>query len=160
MERPVGGPALSAERASAILDKLANEGRRMTGPRQAIVRYVAPRMDTFSAQEIVDEIHDRGMTVGRATVFRTLELLTELGLLHRIYNEDGAHLYTVCADQHHHHHLRCVACGAVQALEAPGVEGEIDRLARQAGFEVMEHVLELVGRCSDCVAGRSTGARD
>jgi len=146
----VAAAAPPRERASAILDRLANEGRRMTGPRQAIVRYVAPRTDTFSAQDIVDQLHGRGMTVGRATVFRTLEMLAELGLLHRIHNDDGFRLYTVCADDHHHHHLRCIVCGAVQALSAPGVEVEIDRLARQAGFEVVDHVLELVGRCREC----------
>jgi Fur family ferric uptake transcriptional regulator len=136
----------------AMLERLAQRVPRMTGPRQTIVECVAPRVGTFTAQEIVEQLHERHPGIGRATVFRTLDLLAELGALHRIHNDDGYHLYAVCADEHHHHHLRCVACGMIQIIQAPGVETELQRVAAGFDFDVIDHVIELVGRCATCRA--------
>ncbi|MPZ15305.1 MAG: transcriptional repressor [Chloroflexi bacterium] len=124
----------------------------MTGPRRNIVVHVALRTDAFSAHDLIDQFRARGLLIGRATVFRTLDLLAGAGVLDRIHNEHGHQLYTVCAQLQHHHHLRCIACGMVQTLEAPLLEAEIQRLGEQRGFEVQEHVLELIGRCETCRA--------
>lgn len=135
--------------ATQIIGQLTREGHRLTTPRQAIIRMVAPRQDHFSAQEVWDEVRSRHRGIGRATVFRTLDLLTELGVLNRIHTGDGCHRYTVC-DTRHHHHLMCVECGTVIALEAGGIENQIRRMASEAGFDLLTHHLELVGRCSAC----------
>ena len=143
-------PAELAE-ATQIIDRLTREGHRLTTPRQAIIKLVAPRQDHFSAQEVWDEVRERYSGIGRATVFRTLDLLTELGVLNRIHTGDGCHRYTVC-ETTHHHHLMCVACGTVSSLEAAGIESQIRRLAAEAGFDLLTHHLELVGRCANCRA--------
>ena len=140
------------QRAHLILEHVAARGHRMTGPRKVLVERVAPRLDTFTAQEVVDDLHQLGLPIGRATVFRTLDLLSELQTLHRLHNEGGAHTFAVCTEHAHHHHLRCISCGTVQTVDAPGIEAEIERLGASVGFEVLEHVLELVGRCSICRA--------
>ena len=137
--------------ATQIIDRLAREGHRLTTPRQAIIKLVAPRQDHFSAQEVWDEVRERYSGIGRATVFRTLDLLTELGVLNRIHTGDGCHRYTVC-ETTHHHHLMCVECGTVSSLEAAGIESQISRLASEAGFDLLTHHLELVGRCAACRA--------
>lgn len=137
--------------AVQIIGQLAREGHRLTTPRQAIIKMVAPRQDHFSAQELWDDVRASHRGIGRATVFRTLDLLTELGVLNRIHTGDGCHRYTVC-ETTHHHHLMCVACGTVIALDAAGVEGQIRRLASAAGFDLLTHHLELVGRCRACRA--------
>ncbi len=143
-------PAELAE-ATRIIDRLTREGHRLTTPRQAIIKLVAPRQDHFSAQEVWDEVRERYSGIGRATVFRTLDLLTELGVLNRIHTGDGCHRYTVC-ETTHHHHLMCVECGTVSSLEAAGIENQIRRLATEAGFDLLTHHLELVGRCANCRA--------
>ena len=135
--------------ATQIIGQLTREGHRLTTPRQAIIKMVAPRQDHFSAQEVWDDVRSRYSGIGRATVFRTLDLLTELGVLNRIHTGDGCHRYTVCETKHHHH-LMCVECGTVIALEAGGIEGQIRRIASEAGFDLLTHHLELVGRCSAC----------
>lgn len=135
--------------ATQIIGQLTREGHRLTTPRQAIIKMVAPRQDHFSAQEVWDEVRSRHSGIGRATVFRTLDLLTELGVLNRIHTGDGCHRYTVCETKHHHH-LMCVECGTVIALEAGGIENQIRRMASEAGFDLLTHHLELVGRCSAC----------
>ena len=141
-------PAELAE-ATQIIDRLTREGHRLTTPRQAIIKLVAPRQDHFSAQEVWDEVRERYSGIGRATVFRTLDLLTELGVLNRIHTGDGCHRYTICETKHHHH-LMCVECGTVSSLEAAGIESQIRRLATDAGFDLLTHHLELVGRCAGC----------
>lgn len=135
--------------ATQIIGQLTREGHRLTTPRQAIIKMVAPRQDHFSAQEVWEEVRSQHRGVGRATVFRTLDLLTELGVLNRIHTGDGCHRYTVC-DTKHHHHLMCVECGTVISLEAAGIENQIRRMASDAGFDLLTHHLELVGRCAAC----------
>ena len=135
--------------ATQIIGQLTKEGHRLTTPRQAIIRMVAPRQDHFSAQEVWEDVKSRYSGIGRATVFRTLDLLTELGVLNRIHTGDGCHRYTVCETKHHHH-LMCVSCGTVLPLEAAGIEGQIRRMAAEAGFDLLTHHLELVGRCAAC----------
>ena len=135
--------------ATQIIERLARQGHRPTTPRQAIIELVAPRRDHFSAQEVWDEVRGRHRGIGRATVFRTLDLLAELGVLNRIHTDDGCNRYTVC-ETTHHHHLMCVECGAVASLEAADIEQQIRRMAGAAGFELLTHHLELVGRCANC----------
>ncbi len=140
---------MSVADAAQIIGKLTEEGHRLTTPRQVIIGMVAPRNDHFSAQEVWDEVRASHRGIGRATVFRTLDLLAELGVLNRIHTGDGCHRYTVC-ETRHHHHLMCIECGTVLSLEAGGIEQQIRRMAGDAGFELLTHHLELVGRCRDC----------
>jgi Fur family ferric uptake transcriptional regulator len=146
---PVDEGRVHVADATQIIDRLTREGHRLTTPRQAIIRLVAPRSDHFSAQEVWDEVRGQHRGIGRATVFRTLDLLAELGVLNRIHTGDSCHRYTVC-DTRHHHHLMCVACGQVMPLEASGIEQQIRRMAGEAGFELLTHHLELIGRCASC----------
>ncbi len=153
--RPVAEERVDVTDAAEIIDRLTREGHRVTTPRQAIIKLVAPRSDHFSAQEVWDEVRGQFRGIGRATVFRTLDLLTELGVLNRIHTGDGCHRYTVC-ETTHHHHLMCVECGTVSSLEAAGIESQIRRLASEAGFDLLTHHLELVGRCARCRARGGT----
>jgi len=141
--------------ATTIIERLAQEGHRLTTPRQTIVKLVAPRQDYFSAQEIWDEVQSQHRGIGRATVFRTLDLLVELGVLNRVHVGDGCHRYTVC-ETSHHHHLMCTDCGAVTSIEADVIEKQIRRLATDEGFELLTHHIELVGRCASCRASASS----
>src|SRR5919205_3646989 len=119
--------------ATEIIERIAKQGHRLTTPRQTIVKLVAPRQDYFSAQEIWDEVQSQHRGIGRATVFRTLDLLVDLGVLNRVHVGDGCHRYTVC-ETSHHHHLMCTECGSVTAVEAHAIEKQIPRLARDPGF--------------------------
>ena len=130
-----------------VLKQLAERGFRDTRARRSIVETVLNKDGQFNARQLHEELRRWG--VGRATVFRTLDLLTELGVLNRIHTGDGCHRYTVCETKHHHH-LMCVECGTVIALEAGGIENQIRRMASEAGFDLLTHHLELVGRCSAC----------
>jgi Fur family ferric uptake transcriptional regulator len=129
-----------------MLRQLASAGNRLTGSRATVVRQVAAREGTVTAEQLVAELQPRG--IGRATVYRTLELLERRGLLARMHL-DGYHGYTVC-DAGHHHHLLCRYCGRVTTVDASGVEAEIQKLAAALDFQMDTHTLEFSGVCRTC----------
>ena len=139
-----------AATANAILRQLGDLGRRRTSPRREVIAAALRRGEPFTAQELVDELAARG--VGRATVFRTLELLVSLGALSRIHGiEAGVRCvrYTPCAPAHHHH-LVCQACGRVEELAAKTLDRRIAATARSRGFRPLGHTVEIVGLCPEC----------
>ncbi len=135
-------------RADEILRRLGDDGLRLTGQRETVVRSVAAKAGAFNPEGLVDELRPGG--IGRATVYRTLELLEKRGILSRIHL-DGCHGYTVC-DEGHHHHLICRTCGRVLPVDAARIEEAIRDLADALNFQVDTHTLEFSGQCADCLA--------
>jgi Fur family ferric uptake transcriptional regulator len=138
--------------ASAILRQLGDSGRRRTSPRREVIAAALRRREPFTAQQLVGELARSG--VGRATVFRTLELLVSLEALSRIHGiEQGVRCvrYTPCAPSHHHH-LVCQACGRVEELAAKTLDQKIAATARARGFRALSHTVEIVGLCPECRA--------
>jgi len=130
----------------SVVQRLEEQRHRITPPRLAVVTALLDRSGHFS----VDDILSRLPEVGRATVFRTMKLLSEMGVLCRVLLEDGSLRYRVSHRQDHHHHLVCVSCASVQELDAcidPDVLGD---LARSTGYEIEGHWLEFFGRCAAC----------
>jgi Fur family ferric uptake transcriptional regulator len=137
---------------TAVLRRLGQHGRRRTTPRASVIAAALRCTQPFTAQDIVRELARRG--IGRATVFRTLDLLVSLGVLSRIHGiEQGSRCvrYTACAPTHHHH-LVCRGCGRVEEIAASGLEARIEALARERGFEPLGHGLEVQGLCAECRA--------
>lgn len=135
---------------SHIIELLHQQGFRATGPRRAIVEAALSRQGRFTAAEMVDELHPQG--VGRATVFRTLDLLTNLGMLERIHADDRCHTYTLCDGGHHHHHLICTGCSRVTEVSSGAIEQAIQLIAHQTQFRVEHHLVEIQGLCQACQA--------
>jgi Fe2+ or Zn2+ uptake regulation protein len=134
--------------AELILSRLLAAGRRDTGPRRAVVEAIARRGGAFTVQEVVDELAGRG--IGRATVFRTVNTLEELGYVSRLHVGEGCDSYALC-DGSHHHHLVCTGCGDVYPIEECGVEAAVASAARRVGFQVEGHHVDVYGRCATCV---------
>ena len=94
--------------------------------------------------------------VGRATVFRTLDILERLGAVERLELPSGEHTYVVC-EPAHHHHVVCSGCGRTEEIVDAGLRTVVRRVARRTGYRVDEHRLELFGLCPACLAGESEG---
>jgi Fe2+ or Zn2+ uptake regulation protein len=128
---------------------LGSAGERMTRPRAIVAALVAAREGPFTARDLWRE--DRGQpAVGRATVFRTLELFERLGFLERIDLPDGSHAYVRCRPSAHHHHVVCVRCGRAVEIADSGLQRVTAEVARTTGFILEEHRLELFGLCPAC----------
>ncbi|MDX1599921.1 MAG: Fur family transcriptional regulator [Anaerolineales bacterium] len=136
---------------------LHKSGYRVTGPRLAVAKVLLEADDWLAPEEI----HRRGQTyhaaLGLVTVYRTLDLLEELGRVRRIHVNDGCHGY-VRTELSHGHHLVCRSCQ--QVVEFPGSEdldGLMEGLAQRTGFLIEDHLLELSGVCPGCQDSVSEG---
>ena len=133
-----------------LLERLAARGYRMTGPRREIVAALAQR-GSATAQDLYDSLRAAGSGVGRATVFRTLELLSQLGVLERVHRADGCHTY-VLTRPGHRHHLICSDCGTILEFSDCTLDGLLAGLATRTAFRIDGHWLEVFGLCQACQA--------
>ncbi len=132
-----------------VLEAMHQRGWRVTEPRRAIVACVLAQRGPFSAEEVFRTLRRSQPSIGRATVFRTLDLLTELGVVERVHHPSGVHRYVV-RDDGHRHHVVCVRCGAVAAFAGCNLESLLTHIADQTRFRILDHWLELSGLCQDC----------
>ncbi len=135
----------------ALTDALGDAGYYVTEPRRAVAGLVAERGDHFTALDLVGEARRRRLGVGRATVFRVLEVFEELGLVERVDLPTGGHAYVVC-EPAHHHHVICQRCGAGVEVEDCGMDAVAREVERRTGYVVASHRVELFGLCGGCAA--------
>jgi Fur family ferric uptake transcriptional regulator len=119
---------------------------RPTRQRIAVTEALASFDDFRSAQEIHELLDRRGAKVGLATVYRTLQRLSESHEVDMLRTEDGEAVYRRCSDTHHHH-LVCRECGATVEIEGPAVERWTNAMAAEHGFADVSHTLEIFGTC-------------
>ncbi|WP_107772479.1 Fur family transcriptional regulator [Nocardioides sediminis] len=119
---------------------------RPTRQRIAVTEALASFDDFRSAQEIHELLDRRGAKVGLATVYRTLQRLSEAHEVDMLRTEDGEAVYRRCSDTHHHH-LVCRECGATVEIEGPAVERWTTAMAAEHGFADVSHTLEIFGTC-------------
>lgn len=138
-----------AEHAEAALRRA---GYRSSGPRMAIVDTLASHGCVLTAREISDRLRLEGRHIGVATVYRSLELLEGLGLLHRLDTGEGVSRYEPAHPSgEHHHHLICNRCGRVSAFEDASLERSVQKMARRLTFRVEGHDVALRGTCGSCL---------
>ncbi len=135
--------------SSGMRDGLREHRRKLTRPRQAILDIIAAADHHLTPAEIHKRARKKYPHLGLVTVYRTLELLTELGYVQRVHFNDGCHSY-IAAARGHTHHLVCSNCGKAQEFENCELEPLIAKLQRKTGFEINVHMLELMGRCPAC----------
>ena len=123
--------------------------RRQTGQRDAVQQAFALAQRPLTAVEAHRLARRRAAGLGLATVYRTLALLVEEGVLRPVPLPDGTARYEL-AGLDHHHHFQCRDCGKV--FDVPGCPGKLRDLTPR-GFELEEHELILYGRCAACVGG-------
>ena len=144
--------------AAPLLLALDRAGYRLTEPRRAVTQLIADQSGHFAAADLVREARVRRLGIGRATIFRTLEVLLGLGLVERIDLPSGEHAYVGCAATHHHH-VVCSTCGRTSEIADAGLRSLVRDVARLTGFRVDDHRLELFGLCPACQAAAPTPIR-
>ncbi len=131
-------------------DALDRSGHFVTEPRRRVAGLLAERRGHFTAEDLVREAKGGRLAVGRATVFRALELFEELGLVERLDLPNGSHAYVVCQPSHHHH-VVCTGCGRTENVGDLGVERIADEVLTRTGFSLDSHRIELYGLCPTCL---------
>jgi Fur family ferric uptake transcriptional regulator len=134
-----------------IVHALDAAGYRVTGPRRAVADLIRGHDGHFTAAELEALAREQRLGISRATLFRALDLMTELQILERLDLPSGEHAYVPCAPAHHHH-VVCSRCGRTTEVEDSGVAEAVAEIARRSGYRIETHRLELFGLCRHCQA--------
>jgi Fur family ferric uptake transcriptional regulator len=132
--------------------ELRTRGYRLTPQRQLVLEAV-DCLDHATPEEILAKVRRTASGVNISTVYRTLELLEELGLVSHAHLGHGAPTYHL-ADRHHHMHLVCRDCGKVTEADTGVAAPLVDRLRAEYGFDTDMQHFAIFGRCAECGAGR------
>lgn len=139
--------AMPTEKELAAL--LAGRGYKLTQPRLAVLQVVAGAATSLSPAQI----HARAMKIyrrtGLVTVYRTLDVLAECGVVRRVHQSNGCHSYAPASDGHAHHVI-CDSCNAVVEFDNCDLGELLKSVQRRTGFKIEKHWLELVGQCPNC----------
>jgi Fur family transcriptional regulator, ferric uptake regulator len=126
-------------RLDSVVGKIRGRGYKATPQRLEVLEALAAEQ-----HQTLEEIRGRCPGVGLVTVYRTLDLLSEIGAVRRLELGDGPR-FELAED--HHHHMVCESCGDVSEFEECPLD--LQRL-RDVGFEVSSHSVEIYGRCAGC----------
>jgi Fur family ferric uptake transcriptional regulator len=130
---------------------LREAGFRAGGARAAVLDLMAGQDCCASAQEIHDSLRVTGRSVGIASVYRVLEVLSDLRLVQRVDVGDGvARFEPASPGGDHHHHVVCDDCGKVEPFSDPSLERAIANASDRVGYRVDAHEVVLHGECGDC----------
>jgi Fur family transcriptional regulator, ferric uptake regulator len=132
------------------LEELRRAGHRSGGARSAVVDLMARQHCGVTAQEIFDELRKGGKVIGIASVYRALDLLSRMELVHRLDLAEAAYYEPAHPGGEHHHHVVCDRCGKVAQFEDEELEAAIERLAGRLKYSVAAHDVVLRGACPDC----------
>lgn len=132
-----------------VVKQLRHSGKRITEPRRAVIRALLEDARYSSPTEVHARARVYDASIGLVTVYRTLELLADLGCVRRIHTEDGCHCYAAAATGHRHH-LICRRCGQAVEFEGCDLSLFLNRVSQQTGYTIEDHLLELIGLCDTC----------
>ena len=137
--------------ACACIERLKEQGFRITKVRRALVELIADASQPLSAIDLLAELSIRDLSVNKTTVYRELDFL----LLHHAIIEidllDGMKRYELLRSEEHHHHLVCTKCRKIQCIEMNNDLDDLEkRIRRRHQFRVESHILEFFGLCSAC----------
>ncbi len=129
---------------------LTEQGLRFTSERRMILAEVFRRHEHFEAEDIILGLREHGFRVSRASIYRTLPLLVESGLLRSVHSDEKHSHYEHVFGHEHHDHLICTRCGKTVEFKDDGIEQTQNRVCADHGFTPVHHCLEIVGICADC----------
>jgi len=144
------GDTSSAE--NAFREYLHQRGIRMTEPRRLVLKAAIEREEHFEAEQLLFALRRRGERVARATIYRTLPLLVDSGILRRVhFNANQAH-YRRSFGERPRDHMFCERCGRIDEFDSQQIVHLIEQIARKRNFKAASHRFQIRGYCSDCAA--------
>lgn len=136
-----------------IVDALRKRGNKVT-PQRLITIEVLLNLGQqhFSVEELYQGVKRCNPEVGMSTIYRTVQILEEMGLITKRNFDDGFARYELCEmdEKHWHHHLICLECGKVIEMQDEYLEALEKEIEEKKGFIVINHELKVYGYCSDC----------
>lgn len=137
------------EKEAAFARYIQEKGLKTTRQRNTIISVFFRLRGHVSVEELLKEVKKVNTRIGYATVYRTLHLLVESGLVEERRFGDGLARYEGHSDVEHHDHMICLECGEIFEFYNPRLEALQEKLAEENHFEIYRHRLELYGACKD-----------
>jgi Fe2+ or Zn2+ uptake regulation protein len=132
---------------SDILESIRKQGKRITSTRRLVVEIMVAAATPLSVQELLSGFTAKRSPVNKTTLYRELDFLEELGIVHQVQLGQDRKRYELTAGPHHHH-IRCVKCDRIEDIDFPDhLESTITHIEKKTGFTVLDHSLEFVGLC-------------
>jgi len=132
-------------------ERLSAAGERVTRQRLIVADALTRAGRQLTAGELYERVRTSEPSLGRATVFRTLERLVDAGVARRLELDGHVYAYVAC-EPTHHHHLSCSSCGRVEEIPESWVRPIAVRASRHLDFEIDDGKLDFYGRCAECRA--------
>ncbi|HXX53822.1 MAG TPA: transcriptional repressor [Thermodesulfovibrionales bacterium] len=129
---------------------LARKGLKFTKERERILNEISAFHGHFDPEELLISIRRKETKVSKASIYRTLPLLLESGLIEQVEKNDKHAHYEHTFGHRHHDHCICVKCGAIIEVFSPKLEAIQEELCGEVGFTGIRHTLEIRGYCRDC----------
>jgi Fur family ferric uptake transcriptional regulator len=129
---------------------MRRRGFKLTPQRRAILHVIKSSPDHLTPAAIHEAVNREAPGIGLVTIYRTLNILAELGLICEIHTAGQGRSYLLRRPKEHHHHLVCSGCGKVVDFTGCDLGRMEARLARDTGFTIEAHLLEFLGLCPRC----------
>ena len=139
-----------SEGLSELLAKLKQSARRLTPQRRRILEVLTDSHEHLDVEQIRARAASRGDAVSYATVYRTMRMLVDAGLIKERHFEDGSARYEYVKEGEHHDHLICARCGEVIEFNDDTIEARQEVVAGQYGYRMTGHKHEIYGTCASC----------
>ena len=132
-------------------DQLRISNLKVTRERVIILEEVLKRTDHFDADQFAADLNVSGIKVSRATVYRTLDILNDMKIVHKSTLGHKHQHYECMVNRAHHDHLVCLKCDKVVEFLEPEIEELQEKVCRDHGFVIKDHSLQLFGICAECI---------
>jgi Fur family ferric uptake transcriptional regulator len=136
---------------SARAQRLRAAGYKLTSARLAVLQSIEDSGGHITSAQVLERVNALDSSIGRASVFRALDLFTRLSILRPTYIGTSATPTYVLLPDGHHHHMICTRCNRVIEFDDCGLDGLAEKLEKRLNFRVMGHLLEFYGLCSACL---------
>ena len=135
-----------------LRSELRRRRQRMTAQRELVLKsFIETGAEHLSAEEVYRKVLEKRLRISKATVYRTVELLAEVGILRKIVFKDGVIRYELVEKgEHHHHHVVCNSCGKVVEFPMDSLETLEVLVEEKTGYTIVDHQLKFYGLCPDC----------
>ena len=133
-----------------FLEFISNKGLKLTRERDEIAREILLTSGHFAPDELFVRLKSKGSKVSRASIYRTIPLLVESGMIEEVERVDKHAHYERVSTNSHHDHMICIRCGRVIEFYSKGLEMIQERICRQENFKGVRHSLEILGICENC----------
>ena len=130
------------------------KNHKFTPQRRIILEvFLENKTEHMSADDVFRRAKEKDTDIGLATIYRTLELLEEMAIIHKLHFGDGCSRYELVLehqDEHHHHHLICLSCRSILEVEEDLLHQLEQLIVEKKDFQIMDHRVQFYGYCRDC----------